>query len=855
MDSENITPIRKQYLEIKKDHPDAIVFFRLGDFYETFDQDAEITSKELDIVLTSRNVAKGQRIPMAGIPFHAADSYISKLINKGFHIAICEQIGDQPQKGLFPRKVVRVVTPGTLIESGLIRNESNNYLVSVITDTSKAGFAYLDMSTGEFSVTEIILDNSYNKVFAEISRLQPSEIILPESSTLPIENKYFITKLPDWKYEIGRCEQFLMNHFGVSSINGFGLENKPFAICAAGSILNYIKDSEPSSINLFNNLKVYSLGDFMILDDSTRRNLELTETIRGGNEKGSLLQIIDKTTTSMGKRLIRNWINQPLIDSKSINNRLNALDYFFNNGLLRAEIFSILKSISDMERIINRVISSHAQPRDLVALRFSLGQIPKIAELLNHGYELITQLTAPHCSCDAEYKLLKESIVEEPPATIQHIGVICTGYSDELDNILAATKNSREWIANLENSERARTGIKTLKVGYNKVYGYFIDVTKSFLSQVPSEYIRKQTLVNAERFITPELKEYETIVLNAEERIREVENRLYREVCQILANSAEKILKTSRFIAVLDVIVSFAQIALENKFKRPVIFNDNRLVIKDGRHPVVERTQIQVSFVPNDTNFNVDEIIHIITGPNMSGKSTYLRQVALITLLAQIGCFVPAESAEIGIVDRIFTRIGAQDEIHAGQSTFMVEMTEMANILHNATNNSLLVLDEIGRGTSTYDGLSIAWAVLEYIHNHPNLRAKTLFATHYHELIKLPEILPKIKNYNIAVNETGKQVVFLHKIIEGGADKSYGIHVAQLAGIPSAVIQRANYILEKLQNEGRTIEVKNVHPSAQLPIFPAIHPVLEELKELDLNNLNPIDALNKLFEWQKEIKQ
>ncbi|MDP2964443.1 MAG: DNA mismatch repair protein MutS [Pelolinea sp.] len=855
MDSENITPIRKQYLEIKKDHPDAIVFFRLGDFYETFDQDAEITSKELDIVLTSRNVAKGQRIPMAGIPFHAADSYISKLINKGFHIAICEQIGDQPQKGLFPRKVVRVVTPGTLIESGLIKNESNNYLVSVITDTSKAGFAYLDMSTGEFSVTEIPLDNSYNKVFAEISRLQPSEIILPESSTLPIENKYFITKLPDWKYEIGRCEQFLMNHFEVSSINGFGLENKPFAISAAGSILNYIKDSEPSSINLFNNLNVYSLGDFMILDDSTRRNLELTETIRGGNEKGSLLQIIDKTTTSMGKRLIRNWINQPLIDSKSINHRLNALDYFYNNGLLRAEIFSILKSISDLERIINRVISSHAHPRDLVALRFSLGQIPKITELLSHGYELITQLTAPYSSCDAEYNLLKESVVEEPPATIQHTGVIRPGYSDELDNILAATKNSREWIANLESSERARTGIKTLKVGYNKVYGYFIEVTKSFLSQVPPEYIRKQTLVNAERFITPELKEYETIVLNAEDRIRAVENKLYREVCQIIANSAEIILKTSRFIAVLDVIVSFAQIALENKFKRPVIFNDNRLVIKDGRHPVVERTQIQISFVPNDTNFNVDEIIHIITGPNMSGKSTYLRQVALITLMAQIGCFVPAESAEIGIVDRIFTRIGAQDEIHAGQSTFMVEMTEMANILHNATNNSLLVLDEIGRGTSTYDGLSIAWAVLEYIHNHPNLRAKTLFATHYHELIKLPEILPKIKNYNIAVNETGKQVVFLHKIIEGGADKSYGIHVAQLAGIPPAVIQRANYILDKLQNEAGAIDVKNVHSSAQMPLFPGIHPVLEELKELDLNNLNPIDALNKLFEWQKEIKQ
>ena len=855
MSSENITPIRKQYLEIKKEFPDAIVFFRLGDFYETFDQDAEVTSKELDIVLTSRNVAKGQRIPMAGIPFHAADSYISKLINKGFHIAICEQIGDQPQNGLFPRKVVRVVTPGTLIESGLIKNEINNYLVSVVTDSNKAGFAYLDMSTGEFSVTEIPLDNSFNKLNAEISRLHPSEIILPESSALLIDNKYFITRLPDWKYEIGRCEQFLLNHFKVSSINGFGLENKPFAISASGSILNYVKESEPASLNLFNDLKVYSLEDFMILDDSTRRNLELTETIRGGNEKGSLLQIIDKTTTPMGKRLIRNWINQPLIDPININNRLHAVSYFYNNGLLRAEIFSILRSISDMERIINRIVSNHAQPRDLIALRFSLSQIPKIAELIKQCNGLITQLTTPLSFCEEEYKLLQESIVDEPPATIQHTGVIRPGYSDELDNILSATKNSREWIANLESSERARTGIKTLKVGYNKVYGYFIEITKSFLNQVSPEYIRKQTLVNAERFITPELKEYETLVLNAEERIREVENKLYQDICQILSNSAEKILQTSRFIATLDVIVSFAQIAMENKYIRPEIFIDKRMLIKDGRHPVVERTQNQISFVPNDTNFNNDEIIHIITGPNMSGKSTYLRQVALITLMAQIGCFVPAVNAEIGIVDRIFTRIGAQDEIHAGQSTFMVEMTEMANILHNATENSLLVLDEVGRGTSTYDGLSIAWAVLEYIHNHPNLRAKTLFATHYHELTKLPEILPKIRNYNVAVNETGKQVVFLHKIIEGGADKSYGIHVAQLAGIPPAVIQRANYILAKLQNEAGTIEVKNVHPTEQIPLFPATHPVLEELKELDLNNLNPIDALNKLYEWQKEIKQ
>jgi DNA mismatch repair protein MutS len=855
MISENITPIRKQYLEIKKDHPDAIVFFRLGDFYETFDQDAEITSKELDIVLTSRNVAKGQRIPMAGIPFHAADSYISKLINKGYHIAICEQIGEQPQKGLFPRKVVRILTPGTLIESGLVKNERNNYLVSVINDTTNAGFAYLDMSTGEFAVCEIPLGNSFNKVNAEISRLNPSEIIIPESSHLLLESKYFLTKLPDWKYEVGRCEQLLKTHFDVNNLNGFGLENKPLAISAAGSILNYVKDSEPNSISLFTELKVYSLAEFMILDESTRRNLELTETIRGGNEKGSLVQILDKTTTSMGKRLIRNWINQPLIDPKTINHRLNAVNFFYSMGLLRAEIYAILKSISDMERIINRVISNHATPRDLVALRFSLGQTPKLSELLFQANDLIYQLTPPLQPCEDVFKLLQESIVEEPPTTFQHTGVIRPGYSDELDNIVEATRNSREWIANLESVERARTGIKALKVGFNKVYGYFIEITKSYLDKAPKEYIRKQTLVNAERFITPELKEYESIILNAEERIREVENKLYKEICLRLANSVENILQTSRFIAVLDVLISFAQISIENKYVQPVVLYENKLDIKGGRHPVVEKTQFQVSFVPNDTYFNEDETIHIITGPNMSGKSTYLRQVALITLMAQIGCFVPAESAEIGIIDRIFTRIGSQDEIHAGQSTFMVEMTELANILHNATQKSLLVLDEIGRGTSTYDGLSIAWAVLEYIHNHPNLKSKTLFATHYHELTKLPEILPKIKNYNVAVNDTGKQVVFLHKIIEGGADKSYGIHVAQLAGIPPAVIQRANYLLNKLQDEAGIIEMKDINPTAQIPLFPSTNPVIDELRELDLNNINPIDALNILFEWQKKVKQ
>lgn len=855
MAPENITPIRKQYLEIKSQHPDAIVFFRLGDFYETFDEDAETTSKELGIVLTSRNVAKGKRIPMAGIPFHAADSYISKLVNKGFHIAICEQVGEQPQKGLFSRKVVRVITPGTLIESGLIKSESNNYLVSIISDGQNAGFAYMDISTGEFSVTEISVLDSFNKINAEISRLNPSEILLPESSTIGITNKYFVTQLDDWKYDIGRCEQSLKSHFITQNLKGFGLENKLLAISAAGSILNYVKENEPASVTLFNNLKVYSLDEFMVLDEATRRNLELTETIRGGNEKGSLLDILDKTTTPMGKRLIRNWISQPLIDSDLINNRLDAVEYYFDQGLVRAEIISQLKNISDIERIINRVISNHAQPRDLVSLRFSLSKLPDIEKTLAQNKFLFSKLCQPLNLCDMEFQLLKSAIVEEPPATNQHIGIICDGYSEELDNVLAATKNSREWIANLESIERERTGIKSLKVRFNKIFGYYIELTKSFLDQVPPEYIRKQTLVNAERFITPELKEYETVVLNAEERIREIESRLFSDVCRILAGSSEEILQTARFIAVLDVIISFAQISQENNYRRPSVINGNQLTIHNGRHPVVEKTQSQTSFVPNDSFFSDEEIIHIITGPNMSGKSTYLRQVALIALIAQIGCFVSADSADIGVLDRIFTRIGAQDEIHAGQSTFMVEMTEMANILHNATNKSLLLLDEIGRGTSTYDGLSIAWSVLEYLHNHPSLRSKTLFATHYHELTKLPEVLPKVKNYNVAVNENGKQIIFLHKIINGGADKSYGIHVAQMAGIPPAVIQRANFLLERLQDEAGVIDVNSIHHSPQMSLFPATNPILDELQEIDINNLNPIEALNKLFEWQKILRK
>lgn len=852
---ERITPIRRQYLEIKKQHPDTIVFFRLGDFYETFDQDAEIASNELDIVLTSRNIAKGQKVPMAGIPYHAADNYIGRLIKNGFHVAICEQIGEQPKNGLFPRKVVRVITPGTVLEPGLIKNETSNYLASVFASEQILGFSYLEISTGEFFATQIERDENSTKLLSELSRINPSEIILPENLLLNIKKERFYTQIPEWKFELGRCEQILQSHFNVSSLDGFGLKNKPFAISAAGAALDYVKGNEQSSSSLFNSVKFYSLDEFMSLDDSTRHNLELCETMSDSLEKGSLLGILDKTITPMGKRIIRKWINQPLINIDKINARLDLVEFFFNENMARLETTRLLKGFSDIERIINRVISSHSTPGDLVSLRTSLSRLPELLSVLEIAIPKFERVGVTAEKCENEFELLHNAISDDPPATFQHIGIIRSGYSKELDQLLITTKNSRDWLANLEANEKKRTKIKTLKVGYNKIYGYYIEISKSYLKSIPENYIRKQTLVNAERFITPELKEYETIVLNAEENIREIESKVYRDLCKTLSQSSDKILRAANFIAVLDYSLSLAQTALENQYTRPKLHEEDHLRIVEGRHPVVEKIQYQKSFIPNNTFMDKSAFIHVITGPNMSGKSTYLRQVALIVLMAQIGSFTPANEADIGIVDRIFTRIGAQDEIHAGQSTFMVEMIETANILNNATPRSLLILDEIGRGTSTYDGLSIAWSVLEHIHNHPNLQARTLFATHYHELIELPAIYPGMKNYTIAVSESGKEVIFLHKIIEGGADKSYGVHVAQLAGIPANVIQRASSILNDLE-KGRFKPGKRFSQSIpQIPLFSQNHPVLEELSQLDINTLNPIEALNKLYSWKKELEK
>ena len=851
---QSVTPIRQQYLEIKRQHPDSIVFFRLGDFYETFDQDAEIAARELDIVLTSRPVAKGVRIPMAGIPYHAVENYLARLIEKGYHVAICEQIGEQPAKnGLFAREVVRVVTPGTIVEPGLLQGDRNNYLVSLVLQDERAGLAVVDITTGEYTTTEIEGADWASALRGEVLRLHPAEILLAESANLPEGIPGHITPWTSWRFEFNRCQDRLQDHFGVATLDGFGLRGMPAAVQAAGALLQYLEETQPAALKLLTVLSTYSLGEFMTLDASTRRNLELTETIRQNAVEGSLLNVLDQTVTPMGKRLMRQWVSKPLLDASIITARQEGVAYLIAEGVLRAELRASLRVLSDLERLVNRTITGHAQPSDLTAIRATLRCLPKIFGLFGDSAAPLKPLLASFHLCANELSLLETAISDDPPATLQNTGVIRDGYSAELDGVIEASRHAREWMANLEGVERERTGIKTLKVGYNKVFGYYIEISRGAAGGAPPEYIRKQTLVNAERFITPEMKEYETLVLNAEERIHEIEGRIFRQVSAQIADANRDLLETARTLAELDVLASLGETAALHGYTRPEITEDTILEIVDGRHPVVERSLRTERFVPNDAIFEEGEIVRLITGPNMSGKSTFLRQVALIALMAQMGSFVPATRARIGLVDRIFTRIGAQDEIHAGQSTFMVEMIEAANILNHATPRSLLVLDEIGRGTSTYDGLSIAWAVVEYIHNHPRLRARTLFATHYHELTQLSDLLPGVRNYNVAVSETEDGVIFLHKIVPGGTDRSYGIHVAQLAGLPRPVIVRASEILHQLEaSSGKAVRI-NPNLVEQLTLFPETNPLLAELKELDVNALSPIEALNRLYEWQRKF--
>ena len=866
-----VTPLRRQYLDIKEEYPDSILFFRLGDFYETFDEDAEIVARELDIVLTSRPVNKGQRVPMAGVPHHALENYIGRLIERGYHVAVCDQMSEPTGKGPVDRAVTRVITPGTVIEPELLAEDKPSYLLGLFPFGdpesgvwNQAGLAYADISTGEFATTQFEGEKAAVLVLEELARLNPREVIMPESwvergVTLPAG--IHLTAVQDWRFDHDTAQQALSDHFRVRSLDGYGLTDQPFAISAAGAILLYLRQTQMSSLSQLTSIRAYTTASFMVLDPFTRRNLELTETIRSRSKRGSLLGILDHTITAMGARLLYTWVNQPLLDIGRLNARLDAVEALVSSETLRVELGQVLKQVSDIERLTNRLMVSKAGPRDLLGLLASLDTVPKLHDLIGE-YKALSALVNQLDSCDEVRDHINRALTDEPPATLNTIGVIRPGYSDDLDAVLDATKDAREWIANLESHERRRTGIATIKVGFNKVFGYYIEVGKAHQNKVPEDFIRKQTLVNAERYITPELKEYETLVLNAEDQILAIERQLFEELCRDLSQHASSLLRTARAIAHLDAFLSLAEIAVREGYIRPELTEDDLLVVHAGRHPVVEKLlDRDMRYIPNETHFDSMSRIHLITGPNMSGKSTYIRQVALITLLAQIGSFVPADEATIGLVDRIFARIGAQDEIHAGQSTFMVEMIETARLLSGSTRRSLLILDEVGRGTSTYDGLAIARAVVEFIHNNPRLNCRTLYATHYHELTALPDILPRTRNYNVAVAEEGDDIIFLHRVVPGGADQSYGVHVARLAGMPRPVVDRARELLTHLEEQGSDFQLPTADPAyprhrdgspAQLSFFaPPINPALSALQSLEVDELSPLEALTKLYELKK----
>ena len=859
-----VTPMRRQYLDIKSQYPDCILMFRMGDFYEMFDDDAEVAARELDISLTFRTHSKGSaKVPMAGVPYHSVDGYIAKLIEKGFHVAVCDQMTEPTGRGIVEREVTRVITPGTVVEPALLDEGKANYLMGILPvgdpktgRWTRAGIAFVDISTGEFKATQFKGKDVGMRVFEELARVQPREVIVPESwhqrgVTLP--EGIHLSSAPDWTFEFAGAEQLLRDHFRVSTLDGYGLRDQAYAVSAAGGVLQYLRTTQKNSLDQLMSIRSYSTAAFMVLDPFTRRNLELVETIRRRQAHASLLGILNRSVTAMGARLMRTWINQPLLEIKRLNARLDAVEVLANSELLRDEIAVELRQVADIERLANRIMMGRAGPRDLLALGKALAAVPRLHGLIEALANLaaIAERLDP---CEPVFDLIAAAIVDDPPATTNAIGIIRAGYSDELDHILHSSQDARDWIANLESHERRRTGIASIKVSFNKVFGYYIEVTKAHTDKVPEDYVRKQTLVNAERYITPELKEYESLVLNAEEEILETERQLFADLCQQVGRHRARLLKTARAIAHLDAFLALAEVAVREGYVRPRLTEANVLHIEAGRHPVVEKLLAGTArYVVNSSDFDSAARVHIITGPNMSGKSTYIRQVAIIALMAQIGSFVPADSATVGLVDRIFARIGAQDEIHAGQSTFMVEMVETARLLSGSTERSLLILDEIGRGTSTYDGLAIARAVIEYIHNNPRLNCRTLFATHYHELTELPNILPRTVNYNVAVAEQGEDIVFLHKVLPGGADQSYGVHVAQLAGMPRSVVERARELLVQLEGDGSDFALrKPKRDHKQLSFFDRPeNPALDALRALEVDNLSPLEALTQLYELKR----
>lgn len=862
------TPMMRQYQEIKSSYQDCILFYRLGDFYEMFQEDALTGSRELEIVLTSRDGGNGQKIPMCGVPFHSADAYIDRLINKGYKVAICEQVEDpKTVKGIVKREVVRVVTPGTLMESALLRDDAHNYLMAVWSDKNKEnyGLAYTDISTGQFFTTELKGVNVLERLADEICRVNPAECVLPDflydealfNLRLLHQGIGNLSQTYDTNYLKNNAEGLLKAQFKIPSLESLGLGDMPLAVLACAMLLDFLKQTQKRSLDYLNALEIYSTANFMVLDANTRRNLEISSTIRSNQRKASLLWVCDDTKTAMGSRLLKDWLEKPLLYSNDINYRLDAVEELVNSPLLLNDIRELLTRIYDLERIISRISYGNANPRDLWAMRNSLVCLPDLFRLLAYceapffkefvdKFDLLDDLEA----------VISNTLIDDPPLSPKEGGLIKGGFHQEIDELRQISKGGKDWLTQLEAEEKERTGIRSLKIGFNKVFGYYLEITNANTALVPDNYIRKQTLVNAERYITEELKEWENKIINSSERLSALEYAIFCELRDNLAENASRIRLMAEIIANLDCLQSLASIAIENAYCRPQVDDGPKLEVKAGRHPVVEKIIGKENYIPNDALLDdkTQQLI-VLTGPNMTGKSTYMRQTALIVLLARVGSFIPADSALIGKIDRIFTRVGASDDLAAGQSTFMVEMCETSNILRNATPNSLIILDEIGRGTSTFDGLSIAWAVAEYL-MLPECGAKTIFATHYHELTALAEDYALIKNYSIAVKEKAGEIVFLRKIIPGGADRSYGIQVASLAGLPHNLIKRAKSILTSLEEENKQLNPRlyqKENPKPEPEARPAPHPVIQELHELDLNSLSPLMALNQIQAWQEAL--